>query len=250
MNRDRRLIFLSATTAVLALLGAGVAGSARADAANPSVGECFALTDKQSYEEYWPTSAPVPCTAPHSIEIARTGALPADVDAFAFAEGKCDVTSVWAQLGVNRPVGGIVRNPIRIEAFPFAVRGGGSVKPGWLCGVGPVEFRGAKGIVLVSMTGTIDGMTSGQRRSLRYCSSAARGRSAFAKPITVSCSTVPRWQVEKWVMWSVFYSSYPGEAVIAARAAKLCAPATSYSYPTAKDWPDGSRRSFCYLKHS
>lgn len=250
MNRDRRIIALGASAALLTALVTGVTGSAHAAAGNPAVGECFALTDKQSYDEYWPTSTPVPCTGPHSIEIARTGALPADVNAFTFAEGKCDVTSVWAQLGVNQAVAGIVRNPIRIEVFPFAVRGGGSVQPSWVCGVGPVEFRGAKGTVLVSMTGTIDGMKSAQRRSLRYCNSATRGRSAFAKPITVPCSTVPRWQVEKWIMWSEFYSTYPGEAVIKARAAKLCAPATTYSYPIKADWPDGSRRTFCYFKHN
>ena len=243
MRRQRTLVAFGVAAIALVLLP----GAASASAADPAVGECFALTDAQSYEEYWPTSAPVPCSGPHSIEIERRGALPADVDAFAFAEEQCDVTGAWAHLGVNQPVKGVVRNPLRLEVFPFAVRNGGV--PAWVCGVGPVEFRGAKGTVLISMSGAVENLTLGQRRWLRYCNSAARGRSAFAAPISVPCSTVPRWQVEKWIMWSEIYSTYPGQAVIKAQAARLCAPATTFSYPTAADWPAGSRRSFCYMRH-
>jgi hypothetical protein len=243
-----RLVALGSGALVLA--GLLPATAAFASASSPAVGECFAITNAQSYEDYWPTSAPVSCHGPHSIEIVMSGALPADVNAFDFASGKCDVTEAWAKTGVNQAVGGIVRNPLRIEAFPFAVRGGAGERPAWVCGLGPVAFRGSKDDKLIKMSGSLARMSAASRASLRYCASAARGRDAFAPPITVPCSTTPRWQVPTWIMWGDLYSTYPGEAVIKARAARLCPLGSTFSYPTAADWPTGSRRSFCYVKHT
>jgi hypothetical protein len=250
MKSFRTSVTVGCVSAAVVAAAVGLGAPVRADAASPAVGECFALTDAQSYEDYWPTSAPVPCSGRHSIEIARTGRLPADVNAFDYASNQCDVATVWSDLGVNRATNGIVRDPIRLEVFPFAVRGAVGAEPGWVCGIGPIAFRGGKDVALISMTGAVASMSAAQRRALRYCNSAAGGRGAFAPPVTVSCSTVPRWQVPKWIMWGDLYSTYPGEAVIKARAARLCGPGTTFSYPTAKDWPSGSRRSFCYAKHT
>ncbi len=221
---------------------------AAADAASPAVGECFLVADAQMDEEYWPGLEPVPCAGPHSFEVTAAGRLPADVNAFTFAESQCDYRDVWSTLGINQATAGEVHDPVRIDAFWFAVRGGGSVLPGWVCGAGPVAFRGKAGAVLVPMTGSAAAMTPATRTSLLFCNSAKRGRGAFADPITVPCSTRPRWQVRTWIEWGQVYAAFPGEKVLAAGAAKRCGPGASYSYPTRADWKDGSRRSFCYTK--
>jgi hypothetical protein len=241
---------VAAGCGALVLAGVIPAAAAHASASSPAVGECFALTNAQSYEDYWPTSSPVTCAGPHSIEIATTGPLPSDVNAFEFASGQCDVFDVWAEVGVNQAVRGIVRNPLRLEVFPFAVRGGAGVMPAWVCGVGPVAFRGSKDPRLTSLSGPLASMSTATKASLRYCASAARGRDAFAPPITVPCRTTPRWQVPTWILWGDLYSTYPGEDVIKARAARLCPPGSTFSYPTAADWPKGTRRTFCYVKHT
>jgi hypothetical protein len=244
-----RLLRAAATAlCVLVVLPTTMATSARADATLPAVGECFLVTDKQTFDDYWAGLPPVPCAERHSFEVTKSSALPADVNAITFAQDQCDVAKVWKQLGINQPRAGVVRNPIRIEAFYFVIRSAGSVKPSFVCGAGPVSFRGAKGAVLTTMQGALGAMSAATKSSLLYCNSAANGRSAYAPPITVPCSKTPRWQVLKWILWSSIYADYPGEDVMAASAEQMCGPGREYSYPTAANWAKGSKRTFCYTK--
>ncbi len=168
----------------------------------------------------------------------------ADADAVTFAQDACDYLTVWKDVGINQPRGGVVRNPIRIEAFYFVVRG--AAPPSYVCGASPVVLRGAKGAVLTSMTGRIRGMSTATRASLLYCNAAAGGREAYAPAVTVPCSRTPRWQVQRWIMWAGIYDAYPGEDVMAAAAGEMCGPGREFTYPTAATWDTGSKRTFCY----
>lgn len=219
-------------------------------ATGPAPGECYRITDAQSYEDYWPTGlTPVPCSGRHSIQITRAAVLPADVNAFEFAADQCDYASVWKELGINQATDGIVTQPIRIDSFSWTVRGDGAPAR-YVCGAGPLEYRGRKDAALVSFTGKLPDLGSAERARLQFCTSARGGRGTRGPVITVPCSSTPRWQVTQWIMWDDFYSTYPGEAVLTARARKLCGAVTEFSVPKAKDWPGGTHRSWCYVKHT
>jgi hypothetical protein len=243
-GRVRWLATLAAGSALVAVLPAAPAGAA---SGAPAVGECYRITDKQTYDDNWPGGvAPVPCSGTHSMQITQVHELPADVNAANFAEQQCDYLSVWSDLGINQAVDGIVARPLRIESFFFVLSQPG-IPASWVCGAGPVAFRGSDAYVLTSMRGAIDALTAKQKAALQFCSSAAHGRGT-ASPITVPCTARPRWQVTKWIMWDDFYGTYPGQAVLAKRAAAMCGPGTTQSVPTAKDWPGGTHRSWCYRK--
>jgi hypothetical protein len=233
---------LAAVLAVPAALTPAVAEAAPV----PAVGECFLISDAQSLASGWPGTTAVPCASRHSVEVTRSGRLPADANAVTFAQQACDFPSVYSDLGINQAVDAVVRRPIRIEALSFVV--GGSVPASYVCAAGPAAFRGARGTVLSTMSSAIGDLTTGQAAALRFCNSAARGRDAFAPPITVPCTTRPRWQVTRWILWSDLYSQYPGDAVLASRARLLCGPRAVFSLPSSDRWATGSRRSFCYVK--
>ena len=234
-----------------AVIVAGALSASPASAASgPAVGECYRATDAQSYEDYWPDGlAPVSCSGTHTIQITRTHVLPADVNAPTFASDQCDSTSVWAEAGVNQPKAGIVSAPLRIESFYWVVRQPGA-PASYVCAAGPLQFLGSKDPVLTSMAGTLPNISARESARLQFCASARAGRDFQAKPITVSCASTPRWQVAKWIMWDAFYDSYPGEAVLQRRARVLCGPGSHFSVPTASDWPGGTHRSWCYVKHT
>jgi hypothetical protein len=215
----------------------------------PAVGECYLVTDKQTYDDYWPGGAAVPCTGRHSIEVTRSSPLPADVNAVNFAQDACDYLKVWKDAGVNQARNGIVSRPVRFEAFYFVVQQPG-VPDTFLCGIGPVALRGKKGAVLVSSTAPVAALTAQQKAALQFCSSAARGRTIQDPAVTVPCTSTPRWQVSRWIMWDDLYASYPGEAVLRARAGRLCGPGSVPSVPSAEAWPGGTHRSWCYKKHT
>jgi hypothetical protein len=214
----------------------------------PAVGQCYVLGYGQTADDYWPGATAVPCTSAHTFEVTRSSVLPADADAVTFAQQQCDYPLVWADLGINQPVNGRVRAPFRVEAFYFVVRSPG-VQASYVCGAGAVAFHGGDPVTLVSLDSQIRLLPAVQRRALRFCSSADRGRNAFAEPITVPCSHRPRWQVTKWIQWSHFYDSYPGEAALLARAQQMCGPLSVPSVPSAAAWPQGTRRTWCYRKY-
>ena len=242
----RAALLALASLAVATVLPASTAAAA---AAVPAVGQCYVLGYGQTADDYWPGATSVPCTSPHTLEITKSSVLPADVNAITFAQQQCDYPLVWADLGVNQPVNGRVRAPIRIEAFYFVVRGAGA-QASYVCAAGAVAFHGSSSPTLVSLDSQIETLSAADRRALRFCSSAARGRGAFSPPITVPCSQRPRWQVMSWILWSQFYDSYPGEEVLLARAQELCGPRAVPSVPSAAAWPEGTRRTWCYRKYA
>ncbi len=233
-------------TAVLVALTC--VGPARADAGVPDVGECYQVTDKQTYDDYWPGGTAVPCTASHSFQVTLSSLLPADVNAITFAQDHCGYLDVWKAAGVNQPKKAIVSRPLRLEAFYFVVRQPG-VPASYVCGIGPVELRGRKDAVLMSMRNPVAGLTARQKAALQFCSSAVKGAPLDVPATTVPCTSTQRWQVTKWILWDDLYKTYPGEAVLRARAATICGPGTVVSVPSADGWPGGTHRSWCYKKH-
>ncbi len=184
---------------------------AHAQTGVPAVGECYQVTDQQTYDDYWTPSAAVPCAGPHSIQITKSSVLPADVNAVTFAQDHCEYADVWTDAGVNRAVDGIVARPLRLDAFYFVVREPG-VTASYVCGIGAVEQRGSHDEVLVSMRGAVADLSAAAKARLQFCSKAVKGAPLAAKAITVPCTTTPRWQVTRWIMWDDFYAAYPGEA--------------------------------------
>ena len=169
-----------------------------------------------------------------------------DVNAFEFAAQQCGALDVWNAVGVNRPVAGIVEDPLRIEPRAYAVR---QSPPSYVCGAVAVELDGRRPPRAVPLTSAIERLSRRERASLRYCSSAADDRGALAPAVTVPCSTRPRWQVRSWVMWTAFYDDFPGRAVLRERATALCGPGAVVSLPTAASWADGMPSTWCYRKY-
>ncbi len=226
--------------------------------ATPLVGECYDLSDARieagtlagataaGAEGYWADADPVPCSAPHTFEVTESGPLPMDVNAFEFAAEQCGALDVWNAVGVNRPVAGLVADPLRIEPRAYAVR---QSPPSYVCGAVAVSLDGRRRPSAVALTSAIERLNRRERASLRYCSSAADGRSALAPDVTVPCSSRPRWQVRSWVMWTAFYDDFPGRAELRERAAALCDAGSVVSLPTAASWADGMPRTWCYRKY-
>lgn len=229
-----------------------------AAAARPAVGECYDLSDARieagtlegataaGADGYWVEADPVPCTAPHTFEVTEAGQLPMDVNAFEFAADQCGALDVWNAVGVNRPVAGIVTDPLRIEARAYAVR---QSPAGYVCGAVAVSLNGRSRPSAVPLTSPIERLGRRARAALRYCSSAEDDRRALAPAVTVPCSTRPRWQVVSWVMWTAFYDDYPGRTALRDRAGELCGAGTVVSVPTASSWDEGMPRTWCYRKY-
>jgi hypothetical protein len=231
------------------LLVVACVGTAHAADAVPAVGECYQVTDKQTYDDYWPGGTAVPCATAHSFEVTLSSMLPADVNSVTFAQDHCGYLDVWKAAGVNQPKKAIVSRPLRLEAFYFVVRQPGT-PASYICGIGPVELRGRKDAVLTSTRNPVAALTAAQKAALQYCSQAVKGAPLLVPATTVPCTRTPRWQVTKWILWDDLYSTYPGEAVLRARATKICGPGTVVSVPSPAVWPGGTHRSWCYKKHT
>ena len=213
----------------------------------PQVGDCFDLSDSVLQEGgWWPDVEPVPCTTPHTYEVTQVGLLPQDVDAFAFARDQCSALAVWTAVGVNQPVAGIVTDPVRIEPRSFGVR---RQPAAWVCGAVAVDFNGRSAPTAVQLDSPVEGLARRSTAGLRHCSSAADGRRALAPPITVTCSTRPRWQARTWIVWTAFYDDDPGRAELRARAAQLCGARAVASLPNPADWDEGLPITRCHLKY-
>lgn len=254
-------------TCLLGLLGllAGSVGTPAAQAAvaqAPVVGECYDLSEARiaagsqagaaalGTEGYWADTEPVPCAEAHTFEVTEVGPLPADVDAFAFAERQCGSLDVWNAVGVNRPRAGIVRWPLRIESRSYALR---LPLPGYVCGAvatggrvgGRLSSATDPGVSILRLSSPIERLTDEQRAQLRYCLAATpAGRPAQAAP--APCSTRPRWQVASWVLWTAFYDAFPGRQALRERARQVCGKATVVSVPTAAQWAAGLPTTWCY----
>lgn len=220
---------------------------AAASERTPQVGDCYDLSDVVLQEGgWWPDVDPVSCSAPHTYEVTQVGLLPQDVDAFAFAADQCSALAVWAAVGVNQPVAGVVTDPLRIEPRSFGVR---RQPASWVCGAVAVDLNGRAAPTAVRLDSSVEGLTRRAAAGLRHCSSAAGDRRALAPPVTVACSTRPRWQARTWIVWTAFYDDDPGRAELRARAAQLCGPRAVPSLPSPADWDEGLPITRCHVKY-
>jgi hypothetical protein len=239
----RVLALLAAVGVALPVLPAAAAPSS-GPAHVPVVGECYDLSDAQVSADYWTDAEPVPCTQRHTYEVTEAALIPMDVNAITFARAQCGPLDVWTAVGVNSSSAGVIEDPIRIEPRSFYAR-----PDRYVCGAAAVEYQGREDPAVVALTSSIELLRPRTRESLRHCSDAADGRSAFAPPITVPCSSRPRWQAVSWILWSALYDDNPGRAALKERAAELCGPDAVYSLPGRSSWPDGVPRTWCYLKY-
>ena len=242
----RRAVMILAAVAVLVpLLPAlpAAAGPSGQPSGAPVIGECYDLTDQQAQSDYWAAADPVPCTEPHTLEVTETAMVPMDVNAVDFARDRCGPLDVWTAVGVNSSAAGVIENPIRVDSRSFYLR-----PDRYVCGAVAVEFNGTEPATLVTVSTSFERLRRGATRALRHCASAENGRRALAPPITVPCSSRPRWQVTAWILWSALYDNYPGRRVLKRRAAELCGPGRVTSMPTAASWEDGIPRTWCFRK--
>ena len=239
-------LLVAALAAGLALPAVTATPAAATDRA-PQVGDCFDVPDAVLEEGgWWPDIDPVPCSEPHTYEVTQVGLLPQDVDAFAFARDQCSALAVWAAVGVNQPLAGMVADPLRIEPRSFGVR---RQPASWVCGAVAVDYNGRGARTAVRLDSPVEGLTRRASAGLRHCSSAADDRRALAPPVTVPCSTRPRWQERTWIVWTAFYDDDPGRAELRARAAVLCGPRAVVSLPSRADWVEGLPVTRCHLKY-
>jgi hypothetical protein len=209
----------------------------------PVVGECYDLTDKQAEADDWTDATSVPCTERHTFEVTETAPVPMDVNAIEFAEARCGLLDVWTAVGVNSSRAGIIEAPIRVESRSYYVR-----PDRYVCGAVAVKYNGTEPATLVSLPTSLKRLRPAAERALRHCASAEDGRRALAPPITVRCSSRPRWQATAWILWTALYDDYPGRRVLKRKAVELCGRARVGSMPTAASWDGGIPRTWCYRK--
>ncbi len=76
-----------------------------------------------------------------------------DVNAFEFAAEQCGALDVWNAVGVNRPVAGLVEDPLRVEPRAYAVR---QSPPSYVCGAVAVSLNGRRPPSAVTLTSAIE----------------------------------------------------------------------------------------------
>jgi hypothetical protein len=244
MGRTARACLVAAVGATLLALPAAPAHAAPI----PQVGDCYLLDDDQLNEVgWWPDAPAVPCTQEHTFEVTKTGPLPADVNAFEFAERQCSDLDAWAALGVNRPVSGIVPRPLRIVSRAFAVR---DARGPYVCGAVVPVFNGSDAPTYTTLDSPFDGLSRRDLFDLRFCADAEDGRRALAPAVSVPCSSRPRWEVSSWVVWTAFYDAFPGRPALRERARELCGQSRAVSVPSRADWDEGWPVTRCYLKRA
>jgi len=224
--------------------GLGMTAVAGSASAAPSerfvVGQCFNLSDEE-LAEVWTEAEPVACSTSHTVQVTSVvGLAPAD-DPAEVARQECGPLGVWNELGVNRPVAGIVREPLRIEPRAFASR---TPEPVLACAAAAVAWD-ARGVsTVVPVTRSLDGLAPRARESLRYCSSADARRPALPGP-TVPCSQRPRWEVSSWIVGTAFFDDYPGRVTLREQARRLCGARERFVIPARADWEQGLPRTWC-----
>lgn len=232
-----------------AVLGMGVpslgmtaiAGAALAAPAGPfTVGQCFNLSEEE-LAEVWIEAEPVECSTPHTVQVTSVTVLaPAD-DPVDVATRECGPLGVWNELGVNRPVAGIIRQPLRIEPRALARRG---AEPTLACAAAAVSWDARGESAVVPVTRSLDGLASRTRAGLRYCTAASGRRPALPGP-TVPCSARPRWEVSSWIVGTAFFDDYPGRVTLRDQARRLCGVGERFVIPARVDWEQGLPRTWC-----
>lgn len=232
--------------AVLGMVAPGLAMTAvavpalAAPAERFVVGQCFDLSDEE-IAEVWTEAEPVACSSSHTVQVTSVLALaPAD-DPAEVARQECGPLGVWNELGVNRPVAGIIREPLRIEPRALASR---TPEPVLACAAAAVSWDASGDSTVVPVTRPLDGLAPRARAGLRYCSAVDARRPALPGP-TVPCSQRPRWEVSSWIVGTAFFDDYPGRATLREQARRLCGARDRFVIPARADWEKGLPRTWC-----
>jgi hypothetical protein len=232
-------VLVSASLALL--LGASPAGAD--EPRTPRVGDCFDLPGEAlAVSGVWLEASPVSCTRPHTFEVTRVDRVPAEGDPFASAAPSCSVLAVGNEVGVNRPVAGVVRAPLSVEARYVGMR---DPEPVVLCGAVAVSFDVQGEAQPRRVTRPISELSPRARSLLQYCLAEPPDRGRDAVAASVPCTDRPRWQVDSWIVWTAFYDEYPGRGELRERAQQLCAPGSRFAVPGRVLWESGTPTTWC-----
>lgn len=237
-----------ATALGILVLTAPVTSRAAEAASVPQVGECLNIPAAQLRVSGAVVEAEVvDCRAPHTIEVARVISAPSVTDpftsdAFAGVADSCGELGVWNEVGVNRPVAGVVRAPLSIEPRYIGLRG---AEPVLVCGAVAMaaQASGERAVTVVSRPFADLGTRA--RAQLRYCLPTSSVRAQVDTSAALPCDERPRWQVDSMIVWTAFYDDYPGRAVMRARAQQLCGSGGRALVPTRAEWEAGVRPTWC-----
>lgn len=239
----RRLLQFAALGTVAAVALSSVASTSSASAAtSPQVGECFDMSQKQADGEQWPSLEPVPCTSPHTVQIAKVGAIPAGIGVEKYVAKQCDYKMIVRSVGLNQVSGGdlaVVEAPVRAGSSWFLLPGGG-----FLCTASIYDNNGSKPLTFVTVDSLLADLSPRQLEEFRYCS-YAKGRAWWKPKITVSCLEEPRWEVTFFIEWFDMYRSFPGQATLTRISKAVCGPTAQWNYITRSLWQSGVRRTQC-----
>ena len=195
--------------------------------------------------EAWPATEAVPCTDRHTVEVTEVGVIPAGANPEEFADEQCGALDVWTAVGVNVPVAGIVRDPVRIAPAAFVVRG---APVRYACAAAAVAYDGDPVPTVVPLRAPLDRLGPRARAALRVCVVDGDARPDPAALVTTRCSTRPRWQATTWVLWTAFYDRYPGRVELRQRARDLCGARAVATLPTAAEWGAGPPFTWCFRR--
>lgn len=247
--RSRARVPAVAVTALgLLVLTTPVPSSAVVAAAVPEVGACLDVPSAQLRESGGVVEAAVvDCRQAHTFEVTRvipaaSATDPFTPDAFAGVAQSCGELGVWNEVGVNRPIAGVVRSPVSIEPRVIGLRGS---EPVLLCGAVAVAAQapGERAVAVVSRPFADLGPRA--RAQLRYCLPSTPARAPLDTSAAVPCDQRPRWQVDSMIVWTAFYDDYPGRSAMRARAQQLCGSGGRALVPTRGEWEAGVRPTWC-----
>ncbi len=244
---------VAATALGVLVLSTPAPASAAVPATVPEVGACLDVPASDLRESGGVVEAEiVDCRQPHTFEVARVIPVPAATDPFTadvFAEvaQSCGELGVWTEVGVNRPVAGVVVAPLSIEPRYIGLRGDAPVL---LCGAVAVaaQASGERGVTVVSRP--LAELGPRARAQLRYCLPATSARAPVDTSAAVPCDQRPRWQVDSMIVWTAFYDDYPGRAEMRARAQQLCGSGGRARVPSRGEWEAGVQPTWCLRSYS
>lgn len=229
------------STSVALLVGAPPAGAD--EPRTPQVGDCYDLAPEElAPAGAWVEATPVSCLRPHTFEVTRVEPIAAEGEPFASAAETCSVLGVGNEVGVNRPVAGMVRAPLSVEARYVGLR---DPEPLLLCGAVAVTFDAQGQAQPRRVSRPISELSPRARASLQYCLASLPDRGRGVMAASVPCTDRPRWQVDSWIVWTAFYDEYPGRAELRARAQQLCAPGARFAVPGRVAWESGTPTTWC-----
>ena len=239
---------VAATLAAGVLVVAPAAGDEDVTPGTLAVGQCLDLPAEDLQDSgFFADPIVVDCTRPHTFEVTRVEALATSGDPFAYAASSCSLLGVWNEVGVNRPVAGVVREPLSVESRYFGVPGS---TPTLVCGAVAVTVGDAGGREVAVLTRPMADLSARSRADLRYCTPGASGRRPFDVSVATSCDRRPRWQVDALIVWTAFYDAYPGRSELRERAQRVCGPQARVLLPSRADWATAPATTWCLSRYT